>query len=59
MDAIGAGRNAGLLAARILGAADPSLRAALVEHQCTLAATSEAKDRDLRARLDGGADQGA
>ncbi len=57
--AIGAGRNAGLLAARILGAADPSLRAALVEHQRTLAATSEAKDRDLRALLDGGADQGA
>ncbi len=57
--AIGAGRNAGLLAARILGAADPALRAALVDHQQALAEISQAKDRDLRARLDGGADQGA
>ena len=35
--AIGAGRNAGLLAARIIGVADPSVRAALVDHQQALA----------------------
>ena len=51
--AIGAGRNAGLLAARIIGVADPSVRAALVDHQQALAEVSETKDRDLRARLVG------
>lgn len=48
--AIGAGRNAGLLAARILGAADLSVRAALVDHQSALADVSEAKDQALRER---------
>ena len=49
--AIGAGRNAGLLAARIIGAGDASVRAALVAHQADLARASEAKDRGLRERL--------
>lgn len=56
--AIGAGRNAGLLAARIIGAADPSVRAALVEHQRALAETSEAKDHALRERWEDGDDNG-
>ena len=51
--AIGAGRNAGLLAARILGSADPSIRSALVAHQTALAEASAAKDRGLQARLEG------
>ena len=56
--AIGAGRNAGLLAARILGSADLSIRSALVAHQASLAAASEAKDRRLQTRLEGaGADE--
>jgi len=50
--AIGAGRNAGLLAGRIIAVADISVRAALVEHQRRLAEASVAKDRTLRARLD-------
>lgn len=50
--AIGAGHNAGLLAARILGAADLSVRAALVDHQRALADASGAKDQALRQRLD-------
>jgi len=57
--AIGAGRNAGLLAARIIGVADPSVRSALVDHQRALAEISETKDRDLRARLEGAPAEGA
>ena len=57
--AIGAGRNAGLLAARIIGVADPSVRAALVDQQRALAEISETKDRDLRARLEGAPAEGA
>ena len=44
-------RNAGLLAVRILGAADPDLRARLVEHQADLAATARAKNQALQDRL--------
>ena len=50
--AIGAGRNAGLLAARILAVGDPALRQALDRHRAELAETSQAKDEALRARLD-------
>lgn len=46
--AIGAGQNAGLLAARILAVADPSLQEALADHQRTLAETSAAKDAALQ-----------
>ncbi len=52
--AIGAGRNAGLLAARIIGARDPSVRAGLVALQADLARASEAKDQGLRDRLEEG-----
>ena len=47
--AIDGGRNAGLLAARILGLADPTLRAALVAHAEGLAETSRAKDARVRS----------
>jgi 5-(carboxyamino)imidazole ribonucleotide mutase len=45
---IGAARNAGLLAARILGVADPRLRAAVERAQDGLAATARAKDARVR-----------
>jgi 5-(carboxyamino)imidazole ribonucleotide mutase len=45
--AVGAGRNAGLLAARILAVGDPALAAALTDHQQAMAETSRAKDRRL------------
>jgi 5-(carboxyamino)imidazole ribonucleotide mutase len=48
---VGGARNAGLLAVRILGAADPGLRDALLAHQATLADTARAKDAALQARL--------
>src|SRR6201995_1656198 len=41
--AIGAGRNAGLLAVRILAVADPDLRARMSDFQTELAATARAK----------------
>jgi 5-(carboxyamino)imidazole ribonucleotide mutase len=46
--AIGAARNAGLLAARILATADPALRAAVERAQAELAATARAKDERVR-----------
>lgn len=49
--AIGAGRNAGLLAARILAASDANLAAALAEHQQGLANTSRAKDTRLQGAI--------
>ena len=48
---IGGGRNAGLLAVRILGASDERLRAAMGRFQTTLAEQVVARDGDLRARL--------
>jgi len=42
--AIGGARNAGLLAVRILAAADPALRAAMERFQADLAAMVQAKD---------------
>ena len=48
--AVGGGRNAGLLAVRILAAADPALRAAMERYQADLAAAVRAKDAAVRAR---------
>ena len=48
---IGGGRNAGLLAVRILASADPGLRARMEEFQSGLEAAVLAKDRALRERL--------
>ncbi len=49
--AIGAGQNAGLLAARILAVSDPVLAEALVEHQRSLAERSQAKDHAMQVDL--------
>ncbi|MCZ4554654.1 5-(carboxyamino)imidazole ribonucleotide mutase [Rhodococcus sp. PvR044] len=48
---IGGARNAGLLAARILGASDPALRAAMATFQAGLEAMVLEKDAALRAKL--------
>jgi 5-(carboxyamino)imidazole ribonucleotide mutase len=50
---IGGARNAGLLAVRILGAADPALRARMTSFQAGLEAMVLAKDAALRDRLIG------
>jgi 5-(carboxyamino)imidazole ribonucleotide mutase len=47
--AIGGGRNAGLLAVRILGACDDALQKKMASFQSRLAAESKAKDRKLQA----------
>jgi 5-(carboxyamino)imidazole ribonucleotide mutase len=49
--AVGGARNAGLLAVRILGAADDGLRERMVTFQDQLRATAQAKGAALRARL--------
>ena len=49
--AVGGARNAGLLAVRILAAADDSLRARVVDFQATLADTARAKNDTLQRRL--------
>ena len=49
--AVGAARNAGLLAVRILAATDPNLRARMTAFQDRLRATAEEKGANLRARL--------
>ena len=49
--AIGGGRNAGLLAVRILCANDPSLRLRMVAFQTRLAKESRVKDRKLRTEV--------
>jgi 5-(carboxyamino)imidazole ribonucleotide mutase len=48
--AIGAGRNAGLLAVRILAAADSDLRVRMSDFQTDLAAAARAKGAALRTR---------
>ncbi|PAT10104.1 5-(carboxyamino)imidazole ribonucleotide mutase [Corynebacterium hadale] len=48
---IGGAKNAGLLAARILGAADTELQAKMVRYQEDMAAAVEKKDEALRSRL--------
>ena len=50
---IGAARNAGLLAARILAVADPHLRAAVIRAQAELSEVARAKDLAVR-RSDSG-----
>jgi 5-(carboxyamino)imidazole ribonucleotide mutase len=50
---IGGARNAGLLAVRILGAADPVLRKRMSEFQSSLEQLVAEKDKALRARLMG------
>jgi 5-(carboxyamino)imidazole ribonucleotide mutase len=49
--AVGGARNAGLLAVRILAAADEGLRAQMTEFQARLAAQAKAKGDALRQRL--------
>ena len=49
---IGGARNAGLLAVRILGAADPALRARMVSFQDSLRTLVEEKDAALRRSLE-------
>src|SRR5829696_8672896 len=49
--AVGGARNAGLLAVRILAAADGALRARVEAFQAALADTARAKDAALRDRL--------
>jgi 5-(carboxyamino)imidazole ribonucleotide mutase len=48
---IGGARNAGLLAARILGASDPALRDRMIRFQADLEALVLEKDRALQDRL--------
>ena len=48
--AVGGARNAGLLAVRILAAADPSLRSLMEEFQARLADQARAKGAALRAK---------
>ena len=50
--AIGGARNAGLLAVRILAAADPALREQMVAFQATLRAQAQEKGRAVRGRPD-------
>jgi 5-(carboxyamino)imidazole ribonucleotide mutase len=47
--AVGGARNAGLLAVRILAAADPELRAKMTGFQARLAEQARAKGKALRA----------
>jgi 5-(carboxyamino)imidazole ribonucleotide mutase len=49
--AVGGARNAGLLAVRILAAADEDLRARMLAFQEQLRATAQAKGATLRAKL--------
>ena len=51
--AVGGARNAGLLAVRILGAGDDTLRGAMAEFQERLRGEAAAKGAALRARRDG------
>jgi 5-(carboxyamino)imidazole ribonucleotide mutase len=48
--AVGGARNAGLLAVRILAAADPSLRGKMTEFQASLTAQARAKGAALRSK---------
>jgi len=56
--AVGAARNAGLLAVRILGAADPELRGRMTAFQASLRELAQAKGAALRDRLGRPADHG-
>lgn len=48
---IGGAKNAGLLAARILGAGDPALQDKMVAYQEKMAEEVEQKDENLRSKL--------
>lgn len=48
---IGGAKNAGLLAARILGAGDPALQDKMVAYQEKMAEEVEQKDKNLRSKL--------
>lgn len=50
---IGGAKNAGLLAARIIGATDPSVQRAMADYQARMAQEVERKDEALRRRLMG------
>jgi 5-(carboxyamino)imidazole ribonucleotide mutase len=50
--AVGGARNAGLLAVRILAAADPALRTRMLAFQATLADTARAKNATLQRSLE-------
>lgn len=50
---IGGAKNAGLLAARIIGAADPSVQRKMADYQARMAQEVERKDEALRKRLMG------
>jgi 5-(carboxyamino)imidazole ribonucleotide mutase len=52
--AVGAARNAGLLAVRILAAADEDLQRRMTEFQANLKTAAQAKGAALRAKLDPG-----
>jgi 5-(carboxyamino)imidazole ribonucleotide mutase len=54
---IGGGRNAGLLAVRILGASDPTLRRRMEAFQLNLEETVLQKDEALRERVLGSFDE--
>jgi 5-(carboxyamino)imidazole ribonucleotide mutase len=49
--AVGGARNAGLLAVRILAAADGALRGRMIEFQARLTAQAQAKGAALREQL--------
>jgi 5-(carboxyamino)imidazole ribonucleotide mutase len=49
--AVGGARNAGLLAVRILAAADDELRTQMIEFQARLTAQAKAKGAALREKL--------
>lgn len=57
--AVGGGRNAGLLAVRILATADPALAAAMARFQEELGETVRGKDAAVRARFAAAAAAGA
>ena len=48
---IGGAKNAGLLAARILGAGDPAIQGKMVDYQKQMAEEVEQKDKNLRDKL--------
>ena len=48
---IGGAKNAGLLAARILGAGDPAIQDKMVDYQKRIAEEVEQKDKNLRDKL--------
>jgi 5-(carboxyamino)imidazole ribonucleotide mutase len=57
--AIGAGRNAGLLAARIIGAGDEAVRAVVSDAQAKLVERAREGDARVRAEMDRGSESGS